>query len=319
MLIAKGPEDQTPTPVGEMPPRVVQLGKGGKAFKWVDYDCPRPEQIDELGREYHFHPLTLDDAKTFDQRAKLQDYGDYLFLSLHTLSRENGELEDREVEAFLGRDYLITIHREPLTLLERVRRRFEADNTRIQVGPDFLLYLIVNEMAEGIFPILDAIDEEIDELEDETIERATALTLQRIFRLKQELIKMRRSIAPMRDVVNALAGTRYGFVDAQTALYFRDVYDHLARIYELIETARDLLGSALDTYLSVVSNRLNEVMKRLTVIATIFLPISFLVGLGGMNFQQFPFGSDLAYGAMMVSVILVPALMLLYFWRKGWL
>jgi magnesium transporter len=187
------------------------------------------------------------------------------------------------------------------------------------LGPDYLLYDILDEIANSIFPILDSMDEVIDLLEDEIIERSTPQTLQRIFRLKQELIEMRRSIAPMRDVANALAGTRYGFVDNQTALYFRDAYDHLTRIHELIETQRDLLGSALDTYLSVVSNRLNDVMRQLTIIATIFLPISFIVGFGGMNFNQLPFDNSTLFGIIMASLILVPAVMLIYFWRKGWM
>ncbi len=310
------PEGQALTP---MPPRIIPLGTGRKKFKWIDYHAPSPEQIDALGQEYDFHPLTLEDAKTFDQRAKIQDYGKYLFLSLHALQRENGTLHDFEIEAFLGQDYLITVEREPLPLLDRVRRRFQSDDARAELGPDYLLYVILDEIVESIFPIVDTVDEEIDRLEDETIERATPETLQRIFRLKQDLIEMRRSIAPMREVVNALASTRYGFVDQQTAIYFRDVYDHLARIYELIETERDLLGSALDTYLSVVSNRLNDVMKRLTIIATIFLPISFIVGFGGMNFQQVPFDNSALFGLVMSSLILVPALMLVYFWRKGWM
>ncbi|MGE5139428.1 MAG: CorA family divalent cation transporter, partial [Rudaea sp.] len=194
-----------------------------------------------------------------------------------------------------------------------------GDPNHAQAGPDYLLYLIVDEIIDRIFPILDSNDEEIDQLEDETIERASPQTLQRIFHLKQSLINIRRSIGPMREVANALAGNRYSLIDPQTGIYFRDLYDHLARIYELIETERDLLGSALDTYLSVVSNRLNEVMKRLTLIATIFLPISFLAGVGGMNFQQFPFRSDVVFTFIIAAMVAVPAGMLIYFYREGWL
>ncbi len=301
-------------------PRVLDLERGPRPFKWLDFEAPTDEQIDELGREYPFHPLALDDVRTFDQRAKLQDFGDYLFLSLHTLSRSGREtLRDHELEAFLGPDYLITLHREPMPLLEDVRQRFEGDKGKGERGADFLLYVIVDEMVEAIFPVLDGVEEEIDTLEDQTIEKPTPETLQSIFHLKRELIEMRRTIAPMREVMIGLASARYGLVDNATALYYRDVYDHLARIHELIETERDLLGSALDTYLSVVSNRLNEVMKRLTLIATIFLPISFLVGMGGMNFPQFPFENWLVYGALMAALVLVPTGMLVYFWKQGWL
>lgn len=306
-----------PVPAGRAP-RVVEFGKGRQNFKWIDYEVPSAEQIDRLGDEYHFHPLTLEDAKNFDQRAKVESYGEYLFLSLHSLQRANGDIDDHELEVFLGRNYLITLHREPLELLQQVHARFNADARATELGPDYLLYTICDAMVDAIFPILDKMDDEIDELEDQVIDRATPASLQRIFHLKQQLIGMRRTVAPMRDVMNALAGTRFGLIDAQTALYFRDAYDHLARIHELIETARDLLGNALDTYLSVVSNRLNEVMKRLTIVSTIFLPISFIVGMGGMNFQQFPFGSDVVYWVLMASLVAVPVGMLLYFRIKGW-
>ncbi len=313
------PTVQSPATLDGVRPREFSFGKGRQAFKWIDYEAPTDEEIDALGRLYNFHPLTIEDAKTFDQRAKLLDFANYIFLSVHTLSLSGDQnIRDRELEVFLRRDYLITIHRDPLGLLERVRRRFESDDSHIELGPDYLLYAIIDEMVDAIFPLLDSFDEEIDRLEDETISHATPETLQRIFRLKQDLILMRRSVAPMRDVTNALASTRYELIDEKTSLYYRDVYDHLSRIYELIETQRDLLGNALDTYLSVVSNRLNEVMKRLTVIATIFLPISFIVGLGGINFPQFPFGSTIIFWILMASLLITPLAMIWYFRKKGW-
>jgi magnesium transporter len=173
-------------------------------------------------------------------------------------------------------------------------------------------------MADSYFPLLDEVEDEIDILEDQILENATQETLHRIFTLKQQLVYLRKITAPMRDVMNALAGTRYGMISEHTAFYFRDVYDHLARIYELVETSRDLLGNALDAYLSIVSNRLNEVMKRLTLIATIFMPISFLAGLGGINFQQMPFNSPVAFVVFLGVIALVPVVMLIWFWRSKW-
>lgn len=301
------------------PPQSVELTSGKRTFKWTDYEAPSDAQLDQLAVEHDFHPLTIEDAKEYNQRAKVLPFDNYLFISIHWLASAKGEIEDHEIEVFLGRDYIITVHREQVPFLALVRSRFEKDTGKQSHGADYLLYLILDEIIDGIFAITDEMDGEIDQLEDETITNATNQTLQRIFRLKQELINMRRTVAPMRDVANALASTRFDLVDPKTALYFRDAYDRFSRIQELIETERDLLGSALDTYLSVVSNRLNVVMKRLTAIATIFLPISFIAGLGGMNFPQLPFQENTVFWIMVAAMFIVPGSMLIYFWRHDWL
>lgn len=298
--------------------RIVSLGRGRRTFKWYEFLSPTPEQLDELQRQYRLDPLAMEDVRNFDERAKVLDFGDYLFVTVHALVRDDGEMHDHELEVFLGRDYLITIHNDPLPELDRAFKRCLIDPKRQDLGPDYLLYLIVDEMTDSLFPMLDAMDDEIDRIEDEIINKAKPETLGRIFQLKQEYIQMRRSVAPMRDVINALAGTRYGFIDSKTALYFRDVYDRLSRIYELIETARDLLGNALDTYLSVQSNQLNNVTKTLTIIATIFLPISFIVGWGGMNFDLMPFREEVVFWIVNISLIAIPVGMLIYFKKQGW-
>lgn len=310
--------------------RSVELGKGRHTFKWLDYNAPSPAELDALQQQYDFHPLAMEDVRTFDERAKVLDFGAYLFITIHTLRRTEDESAvraadyreqdfiDQEIEVFLAHDYLITIHHAPVPEIERALKRFQGDPKRQELGPDFFLYLILDELTDALFPILDHIDDEIDVIEEETIDKATPQTLRGIFDHKHDLIQMRRCVAPMRDVMNSLASTRYGMVDSKTALYFRDIYDRLSRIYELIDTARDLLGNALDTYLSVQSNRLNEVVKRLTIIATIFLPISFIVGWGGMNFRFMPFDSYALFWIVTVSLIVVPIAMIIYFRYKGW-
>ncbi len=298
--------------------RIMELGRARGVFKWMDYLSPAAAQLDALQQQYSLHPLAMEDVRTYDERAKVLDFGNYLFVTVHSLTRVDGEIQDHELEVFLGRDYLITIHDETLPELDRALKRFIGDTRRQDHGPDYFLYLITDEMTDALFPMLDAIDDEIDTVEEETLDRATPKTLARIFGLKHVLIQMRRSVAPMRDVMNALASTRYGLVDAKTALYYRDLYDRLSRIYELIETARDLLGNTLDTYLSVQSNRLNEVTKTLTIIATIFLPISFIVGWGGMNFELMPFREEAMFWIVNASLVLIPIGMLLYFKRRGW-
>lgn len=286
----------------------------GKGIVWLDVSAPTEDDLDWLSRAYKFHPLAIEDCRHFNQRAKVESYGDYLFLSLTTTTRANDALLAQEMEAFLRRNYLITVHREPLAALDVVRKQSAPSHL-----PDFLLYLIADKMVDAYFPLLDEMDDEIDALEDQILEYATQATMQRIFKLKQQLVFLRKITAPMRDVMNSLAGTRYGLVDEQTALYFRDVYDHLVRIYDLVETSRDLLGNALDAYLSTVSNRLNEVMKRLTLFATVFLPISFLAGFAGINFQQMPFDNPTAFGILLALLALVPLMMLIWFARSQWM
>lgn len=298
--------------------RFMEMGRGRHIFKWYDYQAPTPEQLDTLQREYELHPLAMEDVRTFDERAKVLDFGSYLFITVHSLTRHENEMHDHELEVFLARNYLITIHGEPMTEVDRALKRFLGDPKRQDLGPDFFLYLIVDEMTNNLFPMLDQMDDEIDFIEEETINKANSKTLKRIFELKQEYIQMRRSVAPMRDVMIGLSSTRYGLIDSRTALYYRDVYDRLSRIYELIETGRDLLGNALDTYLSVQSNRLNDVTKTLTIIATIFLPISFIVGWGGMNFELMPFREQTAFWIVNISLIAIPVGMLIYFKKRGW-
>jgi len=301
-------------------PYPPEAGEAEGGIVWLDVSAPTEDDLVWLARAYDFHPLTLEDCRNFNQRAKVEGYHGYLFLSLTTSARQNGELVPQEMEAFLGTDYLITVHREPLPAIDAVREHWKT-NARA----DFLLYLIADHMVDVYFPMLDEIEDEIDQLEDAILENATQATLHRIFTLKQQLVFLRKITAPMRDVMNALAGTRWAttegrpYIDAQTALYFRDAYDHLTRIYDLIETSRDLLGNALDAYLSTVSNRLNEVMKRLTLITTIFMPISFLVGFGGMNFQQMPFDNPIAFGILITLLVIAPITMFVWFWRSRWM
>ncbi len=290
-----------------------------RGIVWLDVSNPTDDDLAWLEEKYNFHPLALEDCRNFNQRAKVEDYGDYLFVSFTTSTRGNGEIHVQEMEAFVSRAYLITIHRESLPALDAARQRAPA-----RPRADFLLYLIADAMTDAYFPLLDEIEDEIDALEDQILETPTGATHRRIFALKQQLVYLRKVTGPMREVMNALAGTRRAtaprrpYIDDRTALYFRDVSDHLTRIYELVETSRDLLGNALDAYLSSVSNRLNEVMKRLTLFATIFMPLSFIVGLGGMNFAQLPFDNPTAFALLIAALVVVPLTMLIWFARSKW-
>lgn len=282
---------------------------------WLDVNLPTEDDLAWLQRTFNFHPLAIEDCRTFNQRAKVEMYDGHMFFSFTTCARD-GDVHPHEMEAFLGPDYLVTVHREPLSQIETVRAHTGANI--VVKSHDFLMYLIIDGLVDAYFPLIDELEDEIDELEDEILENATQSTLQRIYNLKRQLVALRKLAAPMRDVMNALASTRYALIDNTTALYFRDAFDHLARIYDLIETSRDLLGNALDAYLSSVSNKLNEVMKRLTLLTTIFMPISFLVGFGGMNFKYLPFDEAISLWIMMALLIIVPGSMWIWFKKSKW-
>ncbi|MBM3127959.1 MAG: magnesium/cobalt transporter CorA [Chloroflexi bacterium] len=302
-------------------PRPLPPARGGTegGIVWLDIPAPSEDDLNWLARAYDFHPLALEDCRNFDQRAKVDAYDGYLFLSLHAVTRVNGDLQTQELQVFLGGDYLITVHREPIAALDAMCARCASDSRTGSYRVDMLLYQIVDQMVDAIFPLLDTIEDEIDELEDEILDKPNQESLHRVFDLKRQLVYLRKIVGPLRDAMDTLADSRYEFIDPRTALYYRDTYDHLVRIYDLIETSRDLLGNALDAYLSTVSNRLNEVMKRLTLITTIFMPISFIVGFGGMNFKQLPFDNPMAFGILVALLVAMPTLMMIWFWRSRWM
>jgi magnesium transporter len=285
---------------------------------WLDVSTPTDDDLNWLARTYNFHPLTLEDCRNFEQRAKVDAYDGYLFISVSAMVR-NEIIHAHEMETFLGPDYLITVHREPIAALDWMRQRCIADSRTGKYRADFLFYIIVDHIVDDIFPMIDSLEDDIDSLEDEVLDHATQELLHRIFDLKRQLVDVRKVIGPVRDAMDVLADTRYEIIDAHTAIYFRDVYDHLVRIYDLVETSRDLLGNALDAYLSSVSNRLNDVMKRLTLFTTIFMPISFLVGFGGMNFTHLPFDNPFVFGLTLALIVLFPVSMLVYYRHNKWI
>ena len=293
-----------------------------KQFFWLDLSSPTPEVVERLGELFEFHPLTIKDALKFGQRPKLEDYEDYVFVVFYGV--REGEGDDHvlvEVQMFLSGDYLITVHREPLPALTQQRSQIDG---RIIHSEQFVVYRVLDALTDTFFPPLGAMDDEIDQLEDGIIATPTDAQLQRIFELKRELVAMRKVITPQRDLLarglDTIADLPGFTLDSRD--YFRDVYDHLIRISDLVDTYRDLLSGAMDAYLSTVANRQNEVMKQLTVIATIFLPLSFLTGFFGMNFAfqvnhiQHSLVSFLALAVG--GCVVVAALLWIYFKRKHW-
>lgn len=291
------------------------------ACSWVDICPPTEADLAWLEKTYGFHALTIEDCRNFNQRAKVEEYDGYLFITMAVprASPLGQPMDADELHAYLGPDYLVTVHERALEGLEHVRQRLATDKSADPPMPDFLFYLLADQLVDRYFPILDQIEDHIGEIEDEVVAHPDPTTLSEVFLLKQRLVYMRRTSGQARELFHALSGRRFPLISSRTEFYLRDVHDHLVRIYDIIEMSRDLLSNALDAYLSVQSNRLSEVMKRLTLVATIFMPLSFVVGFGGMNFVAMPFDRPLAFAVTIFLILVTPALMLIWFWRRNWL
>ena len=292
-------------------------------FFWLDLTAPGHEELGQLREIFGFHPLALEDTEEFGQRPKLDNYGDYIFLVFYGAWRNRDEDPGslREVHLFVSGQYLVTIHRDSLPALDQQRAQLDG---RVLHSEQFLLYRVLDALTDSFFPILADMDDEIDDLEAAVLAGPTDQQLERLFSLKRQLVAMRKVVTPQRDLfargVDQIAELPGLALDERD--YFRDVYDHLIRISDLIDSYRDLLSGATDLYLSTVSNRQNDVMKQLTVIATIFLPLSFITGFFGQNFgfmvnhlisKPWTFWI-IGVGSMLVTC----AGLLVFFRRKGW-
>ena len=293
-------------------------------FFWLDLTSPSHEDLGKLHDLFGFHPLALEDSGEFGQRPKLDNYTDYIFLVFYGAWRHSADDPKplREVHLFLSGKYLITLHRDPLPVLDQQREQLEG---RVLHSEQFLLYRVLDALTDSFFPVLAEMDDEIDELEAAVLVRPNDEQLERLFSLKRQLVAMRKVVTPQRDLfarsidqIAALSGLKLDERD-----YFRDVYDHLIRISDLIDSYRDLLSGATDLYLSTVSNRQNDVMKQLTVIATIFLPLSFITGFFGQNFgfmvNHLIEDTWTFWVAGVGSMVATCVALIAYFKRNGWI
>jgi magnesium transporter len=299
----------------------AQLEKQG--FTWIDLDGPSEEDLAKLAKLIKLHPLTLEDARTFRQRPKIEEYEGYMFMVVFGVDpgTESGGPLLREVHLIISGDYVVTIHRRPFGALSDLRARYDEQQVRSE---QFLVYKILDAITTTFIPVLTRTDDDIDDLEQDVIADADAEDLQRIFSLKRDLVAMRRVVTPMRDMFirNADRIAELPGLETDDRLYFRDLYDGLVRVSELVDSYRDLLSGATDMYLSTVANRQGEINKQLTIIATIFLPLTFLTGFFGQNFGSLVRWIDSGWtfyvfglGLLVVSVVGFAV----YFRRKGWL
>ena len=279
----------------------------GEGVLWVDLEEATREEGALLADVFSFHHLAIDDC--FNEHidpAKIDDYGDYIFIIAQAISyRAKAEqLETSELDLFLGRNYVVSFHDRPLPAVQHVRHRLEEEGPVLGHGADFLAHTLLDALVDDYQPAVDELDETLARVEELALAQTNQAILQEILLLKRNVQRLRRMVIPQRDVVNRLARGEFpNVVRRETYMYFRDIYDHVVRVEQLVESVRDLADGVLSTYLSAVNNRMNEVMKTLSVVATILLPLTFIASIYGMNFHNMPeldwrIGYFLALGAM---------------------
>jgi magnesium transporter len=320
------PEGQLQTDVPlENVPALLQTAGG---LVWVDILAEPPSVSEPLLRDiFRFHPLAIDDALRWSHVPRVDDWKEYLYLVLHAVvfqDQDGPHVETPELDVFLGKNYLVTHQDRPVPAVEAVWTRFGRDERLLKNGPDRLLYELADSLVTDYMPVIEQMDDAIDHIENEIFDRPTSSTLEFLFDLKRAVIYLRRALAPQREVFNRLARDEFEVITPKNRVYFRDVYDHLVRLHETSESLRDLVAGAVDTYLSVVNNRLSDVMKTLTIITTLFMPISFVASFFGMNFFQPTAPLHLWTGITSLLVTLaimtlVPVSMYLWVRRRGWM
>lgn len=305
-------------------PRLVRDRRG---LLWVDFISEPSESAAPILRGFGFHPLAIDDALEETHTPKIDDWGDYLYMVLNVMNykQDNGifESEIDELDIFLGRNFVVTFHDQLISAIEDAWSACQRDMRHVQDGPDHLLYRIVDSLVMGYMPLVEQIDRQIDQIEDQVFDNPSRTTLEQIFALKRILLSMRRIILPQREVLNKLARDDYRVIDPKDRIFFRDIYDHLVRLHDINESLRDLVGGTMDTYLSVVNNRMNEVMKTLAIITTLFMPITFVTGFFGMNFFEpvahlVGWTSEQMFDVMVGIMFGLPIIMYLWMRRRTW-
>jgi magnesium transporter len=292
---------------------------------WVNIDGLHDIQImEKVGKHFNLHPLVLEDILNTEQRPKIEDFDDYIFIVLKMLycDENDDEIRAEQVSVILGSNFVLSFQEREGDIFNPLRERIRSGKGRVRkMGPDYLAYSLLDAIVDNYFVVLEKLGEQIEGMEEELVTNPTPETLQKIHNLKREMIFLRKSVWPLREVVSRLERGESSLIKEATAIYLRDIYDHTIQVIDTIETYRDMLSGMLDIYLSSISNRMNQVMKVLTIIATIFIPLTFVAGIYGMNFQYMP---ELKWHwvypwAFWLVMLGVAGVMLLYFRKRKWL
>lgn len=288
---------------------------------WVEMEDPTKDELSFIKDTFGLHPLTVEDCVNTNARPKIDQFPGYLFLILHAAgyNPSNLKVKTLELNICIGKNFLLTIHMDPIPSLRNAWDRAEKNISIMCNGSDNLLYQVIDSLVDNYFPVIDMLDTRIDKIENEVFSEPSESTLKQIFSAKSDIIFLRRAIAPQRETINLLAKGDHSFINPSTGIYFRDIGDNLMFILDTIDTYRDTLSSALDAYLSNITNKTNEIMKTLTVIATIMMPLTLITGIYGMNFRYMPeIGWRFGYLGAYILMAIVACGMLIYFKRNKW-
>jgi magnesium transporter len=292
---------------------------------WINVEgIHQVEVLEKVGDCFGLHHLVLEDISTPDQRPKMEDHGDYIYTVLKMLyyNDESNEIVTEQISLVLGPNFVISFQEgKKGDVFDPVRERIRSGKGRIRtMGADYLAYSLVDSIVDNYFIILENLGEKIEFLEEELVTTPTPETVQTIHDLKREMIFLRKSVWPLREVISGLERGESSLIQESTRIYLRDIYDHTIQVIDAVETFRDMLSGMLDIYLSSISNRMNEIMKVLTIIATIFIPLTFIAGVYGMNFRYMPeLERPWAYPMVLVFMLAIGLLMVFYFRKKKWL
>jgi magnesium transporter len=322
-VFSYGPDDCEEKELTSAPECAAYRSRPGVV--WINVDGIHDAGLlTSFGECLGLHPLTMEDIQNTEQRPKLEDYGTYLYVVLRTLSHGgdgSGEVKAEQVSFILSKGCVLSFQERVGDCFDPIRERIRGAKGRVRgMGPDYLLYRLMDAVVDNYFVVIEEIGERFELLEEKVLAKPDPATLAEIHSLKRQLVLLRRSLWPLRETVSSLERSDSPLIDQGVRVFLRDIYDHTVQVIDLVESYRDTLSGMLDVYLSSVSNRMNEVMRVLTVIATIFMPLTFIAGIYGMNFEHMP-ELSLTWGYPAVWIVMVATFlgMLVYFRRKGWL
>ena len=291
---------------------------------WVNVNgVHQLDVIEKIGEHFDIHPLVQEDIVNTAQRPKMEDFGDYIFIVLKMIYHDEKEEEitSEQVSLILGSNFVISFQEREGDVFDPIRERLRSGKGRIRgMGPDYLCYGLIDSIVDHYFIVLEKVGEKIEAIEKNVVRKPTPETLQAIHRLKGEMLFLRKSVWPLRELISGLQRAESPLIKTETGVYLRDVYDHTIQVIDTIESFRDMVSGMLDIYLSSVSNRMNEVMKVLTIIATIFIPLTFVAGIYGMNFKYMPeLDWRAGYFIVLFVMLIIFLAMMNYFRRKKWI
>jgi magnesium transporter len=304
------------------PEDISEIIKGKNQFVWLDMQDPQDADIALLRDEFHFHPLAIEDAVRHHERPKVDSYDDYYFLIFYAITYDEvtNRLHNEAMNLFIGANYIVSVHEGEVSAIDETIKRWQKDEEEFGNDAGALLYALLDTITDDYFPVIDKLADRVEALEEQIFERFQESALQDVFSLKRDLLSIRRIVAPERDVLNVLIRREVPIFERNSILYLQDVYDHIVRITDSIDTYRDLLSSALDAFLSVQSNRLNQIVKILTITSIVLMSDALIAGIYGMNFEfmpelHWPYGYPFALGLM----LLVGVGLVLFFRKRKWL